>query len=50
MTPMVEGLLLFLIELGFMAIIGLMFIVPTLLIFFILEKLGVDIDADTKEK
>lgn len=50
MTPMVEGLLLFLIELSFMAIIGLMFIVPTLLIFFILEKLGVDIDADTKEK
>jgi len=50
MTPMVEGLLLFLIELGFMTIIGLMFIVPTLLIFFILEKLGVDIDADTKEK
>ena len=47
---MVEGLLLFLIELGFMTIIGLMFIVPTLLIFFILEKLGVDIDADTKEK
>ena len=41
MTPMVEGLLLFLIELGFMAIIGLMFIIPTSLIIFILEKLGI---------